>query len=176
MSLYIIGGLVESEHGTNDLRRALDEIARRTGIVVAYDLDDDDKDYLASVLKFSSDGVFFTLCDKPGSPDVTSHWTDALTAARLFISGRIPDVTLIRMADIESLNLDEYYFDAIRRTLLGECLSAIICQIKAEHGGISIFDGASEGEIRLASKECENEILRTMVLTWDCLPNLTYIW
>ncbi len=176
MSLYIIGGLVRREQGIDDLRRALDNIGRRTGVVVGYDVDEEDRDYLAGVLELSSNGVFFTLRDEPESADVTSNWIDAMTAARSLISDRVADITMIGMTDIKSLGFDEFYFDAMRRTRLGECISAIIHDTNAEHGGISIADGASEQEVCLAANECETEILKTMVLTWDCLPNVTYVW
>ena len=87
-----------------------------------------------------------------------------MTAARLLVSDYIADVTTIRIADIRSLQFDDSYFDAMRRIPLAACISAIIHETNAERGGISIIDGASEGEMYPDSNECEKKILKTMIL------------
>lgn len=178
MSLFIIGGLKKPEQGIAGVRQHLDQASQRTGICVSYDVDEDDREYLDTVLEVSSDSLLFSLQDGAESGDVTTSWISAMTMARSLITTLCPDVNVavVRHSDLGSLPLGHAFFDAMLRCPLASCISAIIGEVETTGGAISIFDGSSEREVLLSSDECVKEIMRTMILPWDCLPNTTYIW
>lgn len=176
MSLYIVGSILGDEQNSDDLRNLLSDVGKRTAITVSYEVEKEDFDFFARVLNCSSKNLCFCLTDGANSADSTENWILAMNAARTFISEQVADIAAVKFDDINSLTFTEAYFEAVRMTPLGGFLSEIILRPGAEHGCVWIADGGPEGELHMRREECEREILKTLVLTWDCLPNLAYVW
>lgn len=176
MSLYV-HGIIANCKQHNDCPALIKDLGNRHSMCVTFDLETDDRVPLANALNLPSvaDACCFKVSDDSNAPDATHCWIEAMNCAREHLANQFDDLTSIENSDIRSVEFDESYFDAMLRTQLGGFLSEFVTLFDKQQRGISIFDGSPETEIKLADN-CVREILKTMILTWDCLPNSIYTW
>jgi hypothetical protein len=160
----------------DEIRAALDEISRQHKITFRYAVDRAEAEYFESIPDLASNGLTFMLCDDEQSQDLTSTWSDTMKVARALISDQVVETSAITFADFRLIAFRESYFTEMRQTRLGGCISAIVQDMEFEHGGIWFADGGPDNEAFRPASQCEKEILKTLVLAWDCLPNTTFVW
>jgi len=177
MSLYIIGVLFRPRYETVDLRAVLNDTGRLNNLIVHYETDLEDLAIFREIFDSLEDAVPFVLADNLSCSDATSAWLEATNAARELISGIVSDTTSITPDEVlQGISFPVSYYDSMKCTRLGKFLFEIMANAGIEDGAIWIADGSPDGIIQLSAEECLNEILKTMVLSWDCLPNLAYAW
>jgi hypothetical protein len=177
MSLYIVGCLLPVDKQIENTRFELEQAAKDSGVCIRFEVTQDDLLFFSTIFSKPIDSeLTFLLTDNPDSSDITTSWMVAMRLARQLLSGQISDLSSVTLKELPSLSFPNLYFQEMQKKGLGCCLSRIIQASSVDTGALWIADGEPEDFITLNPTDCEQQILKTMILPWDCLPNLAYIW
>ncbi len=172
MSLYIQVCIPVDQSELSLLRKSVSCLAQRCSVEVELDSDYGEFWYLSKLLGQEVENTLpFWITSSCEDLDAGSIWQEAKNRA-VQIFG-----TNVKRAEwnTNDSRFSETYFEAVRKSSLG---SFIWCLLEIQtKGGIWIADGGPDELVGyLLNDQCRREILRTMVLSWDDLPNMTYIW
>jgi hypothetical protein len=175
MSLYIYGILAPPMRRTEEQRAEFVELARRLHIVISLDsLDEEDEECLLAIAPEAKGGLKFALCNEGGG--ATAIWIEAMLSAREAAREALRDATVLRFEDIRAKPFSEQYFEIVGGTRLGQIVRNIVEGVNTSGGVMALVDGGIEGAYYGQRHDVVREILKTCVLSWDCIPNWAYRW
>jgi hypothetical protein len=99
-----------------------------------------------------------------------------MLSAREAAREALRDATVLRFEDIRAKPFSEQYFEIVGGTRLGQIVRNIVEGVNTSGGVMALVDGGIEGAYYGQRHDVVREILKTCVLSWDCIPNWAYRW
>jgi hypothetical protein len=178
MSFYLIGRIhcdpTERESSVAALFCAMAVSGVQAGVG---GFEDDEKSELMAEGYTWPPGVDFRLSDASDQVDATKLWLESMSSARdSLVSIRNCVPSSFTYDALRSMSLPEKYFAAASQTRLGRAVDCIINRLGAAGGLLALVEGGVENIVYCTAKECFDDILKTILLPWDLLPNNAYVW
>lgn len=176
MSLYILGK-VSSESAQQDaLRRQMQSIAATIDIDVMLDqLDSSEVEALDDMYP-APHNLYFNVNSSREEDEGSSLWNEANQLAQEVLRASMGERFVYSANAIPNAEWPNDYVEQMKNCRLGRFLFALVAMSGYQGIGIGLFDNEIDSTFRGTAKECLEEILKMVLLPWDCGPNVFYIW
>ncbi len=176
MSLIMLGKVSAEAKSHFSIRHAMKRVASTSDVTIIFDALCKDDQMELEESQPSEEKIYFLVNSSMYEPEATTLWIDALDHARNVLRRTVGDSFVYSAATIGSLPWPEDYIAKMRGTRLAQFLYGIAAMDYYQDISIALIDGGIETEFRGTADECIEEILRMVVLPWDCGPNGLYMW
>jgi hypothetical protein len=179
MSLYIFGSVISLQRNTLH-KEKLAELCAKLNIVLMLDqLDDDDMHTLDEVIGQAFDVeqemFYFTISSGLNDPDATALWIEARALSVDIMKEVGINNYPVNAADLQQINWPADYRQRMQACRLGNFVSGLEGNQIGNLIAIALVDGGVERIERAPANVCIENILRSMILPWDCTSNTLYI-
>ena len=183
MSLYIFGELISSLNA-GPLKDQLCGLCTSIGLNLGIDeLENEDRDVLDESIKAdvhdwglpAVERLYFYVSSRPKNPDATELWIEAQQLAISLLARygtRIPSSQL----ELTQTKVPVDYYMDMQSSRLGRFFSHLCSIPPAELVAAAIVDGGVDTVMKAPRLACVEEILRSMLLPWDCTSNTLYVF
>ena len=178
MSLDIFGAVAQARDPATDHRRRLSEQCDRLNIGIAYDsLDENDCAAVdEGIRNFSKADFYYSIYSSRDGSDATELWNEARAVGMEVLTQEGVNPFVFDLSSLSRIHFPPHYFTAISESRLGNFINGLKLISVDDLVAITLVDGGIERTKIASPEECLSEILRSLVLPWDCSPNTLYIF
>lgn len=178
MSLYILCRIHSFPSNIDVLKKDASSIFQGLGMGIHFNgFEEDEKSILVANGYHWCSGVEFQLSDSSRQMDATGLWNEAMIECRrILLDTEGVDATFLPSNVVASIALPDEYFLLAGRTRLGRAMGIILDQLGLMGGLIALVEGGFERIELCSRRQCLENILRFLLLPWDCGPNTAYVW
>ena len=140
-------------------------------------LDENDSEAIDVALKgFSPVDFYYSIYSPGDESDATELWNEARALGMEVLKQQHIDPFISNFSALNQIQFPTRYFIEIANSRLGSFINRLKPISTDAIVAITLVDGAIERTKTGSPRECISEILRSLVLPWDCSPNTLYIF
>lgn len=176
MSLIILGKISSEEQYQQMLRLQMQEKASDADVYLVLDHLDAEDIAVLEELNPTAVKFYFTVNSSPEENEGSTLWNEANLLAQNILRESMGARFKYSANAIDDAEWPDDYATRMKACRLGRFLHACAEMQNYESIGIALIDGGIETEFRGSAEECIEQILRMVLLPWDCGPNTFYVW
>jgi hypothetical protein len=177
MSVYLFGKVFTESSNSGDTNRRMSTCAQEVDVTISFDSLDEDDERAIDELIGPGPGVTFSVSTRAdGSGGASGLWAEAQRLGLSLLSeGRATPLS-VTPKSFDQIKWPEGYDLGMRKCRLQRVLCAIALTPEYERMCVALVEGGLESVHEDEASRCIGAIVRKVVLPWDCVSGVLYLW